>query len=32
MPTMYHFREFAVAGGLMSYGIDARVIYRHIGV
>jgi putative ABC transport system substrate-binding protein len=32
MPTMYHFREFAVAGGLMSYGIDARVIYRHVGV
>ena len=32
MPTMYHFREFAAAGGLMSYGIDARVIYRHIGV
>jgi putative ABC transport system substrate-binding protein len=32
VPTMYHFREFPVAGGLMSYGIDARVIYRHIGV
>jgi putative tryptophan/tyrosine transport system substrate-binding protein len=32
VPTMYHFREFAVAGGLMSYGIDARVSYRQIGV
>jgi putative tryptophan/tyrosine transport system substrate-binding protein len=32
VPTMYHFREFTVAGGLMSYGIDARVIYRQIGV
>jgi putative tryptophan/tyrosine transport system substrate-binding protein len=32
VPTMYHFREFTVAGGLMSYGIDARVVYRQIGV
>jgi ABC-type uncharacterized transport system substrate-binding protein len=32
VPTMYHFREFPVAGGLMSYGIDSRVSYRHIGV
>jgi putative tryptophan/tyrosine transport system substrate-binding protein len=32
VPTMYHFREFTAAGGLMSYGIDARVIYRQIGV
>ena len=32
VPTMYHFREFAVAGGLMSYGIDARAVYRQIGV
>jgi putative tryptophan/tyrosine transport system substrate-binding protein len=32
VPTMYHFREFAAAGGLVSYGIDARVIYRQIGV
>jgi putative ABC transport system substrate-binding protein len=29
---MYHFREFPVAGGLISYGIDSRVSYRHIGV
>ena len=32
VPTMYHFREFPVAGGLISYGIDSRVSYRHIGV
>ena len=32
VPTMYHSREFAAAGGLISYGIDARVIYRQIGV
>ena len=32
VPTMYHFREFAEAGGLMSYGIDSRVSYRQIGV
>src|SRR5215471_325140 len=32
VPTMYHFREFAAAGGLVSYGIDARSIYRQIGV
>jgi hypothetical protein len=22
VPTMYHFREFAEAGGLVSYGIE----------
>jgi putative tryptophan/tyrosine transport system substrate-binding protein len=32
VPTMYHFREFTAIGGLMSYGIDARVVHRHIGV
>jgi putative tryptophan/tyrosine transport system substrate-binding protein len=32
VPTMYHFREFTAAGGLMSYGIDSRVVYRQIGV
>ena len=32
VPTMYHFREFAAAGGLMSYGVDSRVTYRQIGV
>jgi hypothetical protein len=32
VPTIYHFREFPAAGGLMSYGIDARLTYRQIGV
>ena len=32
VPTMYHFREFAVAGGLMSYGFDNLEAYRQIGV
>jgi putative ABC transport system substrate-binding protein len=32
VPTMYHFREFAAAGGLMSYGIDFLDTYRQIGV
>jgi putative ABC transport system substrate-binding protein len=32
VPTIYHFREYAVAGGLMSYGIDATDAYRLVGV
>jgi len=32
VPTIYHFREYAVAGGLMSYGIDASEAYRLVGV
>ena len=32
IPTMYHFREFAQAGGLASYGIDAPDVYRQVGV
>jgi putative tryptophan/tyrosine transport system substrate-binding protein len=32
LPTIYHFREYAVAGGLMSYGIDASEAYRLVGV
>ena len=32
VPAMYQFREFAVAGGLMSYGIDLPDAYRHVGV
>jgi putative ABC transport system substrate-binding protein len=32
VPAMYHFREFPVAGGLISYGSDSRVTYRQIGV
>jgi putative tryptophan/tyrosine transport system substrate-binding protein len=32
IPTMYQFREYADAGGLMSYGIDLPEIYRHAGL
>jgi putative ABC transport system substrate-binding protein len=32
LPTIYHFGEFAVAGGLMSYGVSIPHIYRQIGV
>jgi len=32
VPTMNPFREFAVAGGLMSYGIDLSEVHRQIGV
>jgi putative ABC transport system substrate-binding protein len=32
VPTMYHFREFAAANGLMSYGIDILDVYRQAGV
>jgi len=32
LPTIYHFREFAVAGGLMSYGVSIPHIYRQVGI
>jgi putative tryptophan/tyrosine transport system substrate-binding protein len=32
VPTIYHFREFAEAGGLMSYGINFSDAYRQVGV
>ena len=32
VPAMYHFREYAQAGGLVSYGIDASDVYRQVGV
>lgn len=32
MPAMFQFREYAVAGGLMSYGIDLPDAYRQIGL
>jgi ABC-type uncharacterized transport system substrate-binding protein len=31
VPTMYHFREYADVGGLVSYGIDLPDTYRQIG-
>jgi putative tryptophan/tyrosine transport system substrate-binding protein len=32
VPAMYPFREFAAAGGLMSYGSSTSEIYRQVGV
>jgi putative tryptophan/tyrosine transport system substrate-binding protein len=32
VPAMYSLREFATAGGLMSYGIDLLDMYRQAGV
>lgn len=32
IPAMYQFREYPVAGGLMSYGIDLPDVYRQVGV
>jgi putative ABC transport system substrate-binding protein len=31
LPTIYHFREYALAGGLMSYGVSVTDAYRHFG-
>ena len=32
MPAVYSFRDYAVAGGLMSYGIDLPGAYRQTGL
>ncbi len=32
LPGMYGAREFVEAGGLMSYGIDVREVYRHAAI
>jgi ABC-type uncharacterized transport system substrate-binding protein len=32
VPAIYQYREFAVAGGLMSYGGSLRDMYRQVGV
>jgi putative ABC transport system substrate-binding protein len=32
IPTMYLFREFVVAGGLISYGANLSETYRQIGL
>jgi putative ABC transport system substrate-binding protein len=32
VPAMYEFREFALAGGLMSYGTSLTAAYRQVGV
>jgi putative ABC transport system substrate-binding protein len=31
IPTIYHLRDYAVAGGLMSYGPDIADAYQHVG-
>ena len=32
MPAIYQYREFAAAGGLMSYGGSITDVYRLVGV
>jgi putative ABC transport system substrate-binding protein len=32
VPAMYNIREYPMAGGLMSYGIDLTEAYRQVGV
>jgi putative ABC transport system substrate-binding protein len=32
LPAIYQFREYAVAGGLLSYGVDITDAYRQYGV
>jgi putative tryptophan/tyrosine transport system substrate-binding protein len=32
LPAIYHFREYAVAGGLMSYGVSLPEAYREVGI
>jgi putative ABC transport system substrate-binding protein len=32
LPAIYQFREFAVAGGVLSYGLNFTDVYRQVGV
>jgi ABC-type uncharacterized transport system substrate-binding protein len=32
LPTIYHFREYAIAGGVMSYGQNFVELYRQVGL
>ena|SRR5437763_1481834 len=32
IPAIYQYREFAVAGGLISYGTNLADVYRQLGI
>src|SRR5262249_60701054 len=32
LPALYQFREYAMDGGLMSYGVSFREAYREVGI
>ena len=32
LPAIYQYREYALAGGLMSYGSGVRYFYHHVGI
>jgi len=32
LPAIYHFRDYALAGGLISYGASITELYRQVGV
>jgi putative tryptophan/tyrosine transport system substrate-binding protein len=32
LPAIYQFREFAVAGGVLSYGLSFTDVYQHVGL
>src|SRR5205807_6361068 len=32
LPAIYQFRQFAVAGGVLSYGLSFTDVYRQVGL